>query len=580
MMLTRSSRLLAALVPVILACTATYADDTSTQCRTEEDCRARGAGWENTTCTVDRVCVPVPSEAVDCSTSQECTDKYGSNTNPYRCHSKKHKCVPILSPECARIHGEAAEYLNDNAVFAMVSYPPNAGGPPVPFGAALARHEINQALGGGLPPVDPNASPDDPSKKRPLVVVECNVEPLPNIGSMNDMIRATRHMVDDVEVKMVVPSISQVLTSIAPEVVIPRQTTTLVSPSSATPAYVAGYEDKDTVFQLGGRDTDPGALLTPMMTQVLEKRVRDEGIAKPGEAIRVAIVYADDAAVGNTAKYILQNLKWEGKTLSEHQAAQDGTYLTINLGDTNDKVSNPAVSAKTARAITDVKNFKAHIVVMPLGPGFPNSFMGPLDNSWIPATFGPRPLYVSTLTAWRDTIIPALITNNANGLRKRYYGLEPVSSTFDADRFGAFELQLKEMFKELANQEIRQAAVNAYDAMYMLTYAVVASGATELTGPTIAKGYRRLGDGPDIQTGQLDLLKGIGAIKAGGNIRLKGVTGDMTFDEHGDRIPVGDAQLFCVDANGANVPQKVVVPGYRLNAKTQTTTDPATAVCP
>ncbi len=556
----RTRRLALFLVPLGLsiACTS-ITDGTATQCRSEEDCRRRGPEFADTTCSIDRVCVPVKSEDVQCSTNQECSEKNGGA--PFRCVPQTKRCVALTSPECSILLGEKQDWLSDQAIFIGMSQHKALDGTLQLFGADLARSEIRLALGGGLPAITPGGP------KRPMVIISCPVEPAPAGGFLSEVMRGWRYLSGEVKIDAAMPLLSQTVTAATPEVLIPNGVPTIAT-ASATPIVVSTYQDRDLVFQMGATDTDQVPLLQSFLTDHLTPRVYADNIAPAGTPIRVQLVYASDAANGNTADAIIKTLKWnEGKSTVENGA----NFLATDVGDSTDKVGNPNFNARIVSAISAARTFQPHIVIMALAPALGATFMVPLETQW-PAGV-PRPLFVSTLAAWANSVSAQIGSRDA--LRKRYYGLEPVSAGFDQARFDEFAIALRIKFPEMLNQNLGPQTYYAYDAIYALAHAIVSAGATQLNGDVIVRGLRRLGTGPAVNANPTDLTKGFAALQSGGSISLQGISGPLNFDEGGKRK--FDAQVFCVKGTNG-VASGIVRPGYKYVAATQTVT--GTVNCP
>jgi len=124
---------------------------------------------------------------------------------------------------------------------------------------------------------------------------------------------------------------------------------------------------------------------------------------------------------------------------------------------------------------------------------------------------------------------------------------------------------IRDKFPELLTQNIGIQSYQAYDAVYMIAYSVVAAGSTELIGTTIGSNVRRLNGGPPIQTGTLDLPRGISALQQpNGTISLNGISGPLVFDAKGARPPF-NSRVFCVNATNG-VATAVSRPGYMFDA--------------
>jgi hypothetical protein len=530
-----------------VGCTAIY-DETSTQCRTEADCRSRGPEFAETTCSAERVCIAVAPAALACSTNQECSDKNGGQ--PFRCIQQTHQCVPLTSPECPRLLGERQDWLDDNSIPIGVLYLPTFPGTQLELAVENARQEIRASLGGGLPGATPGAP------KRPLVPILCQTEASANgLGSNAQAKRAIRHLSEVVRVPaMIGPSTAPTILENFDTLLKPNKVATFL-PLGIPPGYTAAVDQGLIVRMTAGSDGTPALLANPLITDLLGPKVYADGIAPVGTPLKVHYIYATDASDAGAVSIILQQLKFNGLSTIDNGA----NFKATPVGDAADRIGNPNPQSLLSAAIAQSVAFQPHIVIISSPPTLGPTLLVPLDNA-LPA---PKPLYLTTLSSWATQAVPTI--GNRNALRLRYFGAEVISSSLDSAALTELEITAKSKFPELGTQALAPQAYLAYDAMYVLSYAIVAAGAVPIDGAAVAQGVRRLSSGEPIRAHPMDLPKGMVPLQSGGSILFQGISGALNFDSDGFRAAT--ARLFCVAAVGG-VASSVVRPGYALSTAT------------
>ncbi|HEU4532664.1 MAG TPA: hypothetical protein VFS00_01055, partial [Polyangiaceae bacterium] len=130
-------------------------------------------------------------------------------------------------------------------------------------------------------------------------------------------------------------------------------------------------------------------------------------------------------------------------------------------------------------------------------------------------------------------------------LRERILGVVPgaINPVFNAFRS-----------KYGSSYDIREAdtsgAANAYDAVYLLAYSVVALGEAPVTGASLAQAMKRLVPPAQVtvDAGPLNINTAYTELSGSRNINFNGASGPLDFDlETGD--PNSDMQIWCLDAN-------------------------------
>jgi hypothetical protein len=549
------------------ACTLVH-EASATQCRSEEDCRSLGPEFAETTCSVDRVCVPLPPEADLCSTNAECTTRNGGI--PHRCLPSTHQCVPILTPECPRKLDGDNDFLNDNAIFLATSFPNDIGG--IMWEAAIetARDEIRNAYVGGLPPAVPGGEP------RPLVIVSCPSEPtgISAGGSIPGVIASAKHVANVLQAPAVIgPFTSTSVLATVPNIYVPAKVASFIN--TIVPSAVTGASE-EFVFRMAARPEVSAGILPPMMKEFLEPRIRNEGIAEVDEDVRVMIIAASDASNLPAVDFLRANLRWNFDAASPNghastDARNANNFKFADIGDAADIVRNPNVANRASAAVSEAIAFRPHLVIIATEPDYAFSVMVPLDLQW-PGSV-PKPLIVSTLPAWLSTGPAAIDVNGPNeNLRRRYYGLTQSALQVDERRRADYKVRLLGKFPDLIGQTAVETPFfyGAYDSVWLTAYAIMAAGAAEINGEVISRNVRGLAAGGQvIRTGAEDSQLAARLLLGGEPVQVHAIAGPLKFNEQQETS--WNAGVFCVRRDGATgvaVPQDA---SYQFDPVTGTT---------
>ena len=92
-------------------------------------------------------------------------------------------------------------------------------------------------------------------------------------------------------------------------------------------------------------------------------------------------------------------------------------------------------------------------------------------------------------------------------------------------------------------------SANAYDALYLLGYAIAATGTDSITGASIAQGLTRLSEGEEVRVGAGDWNTGIQKLASAplATIDFEGASGSLDFDEHGEATSSIEAWVLNLD---------------------------------
>ena len=526
------------------ACTMST-DATATQCRSQEDCLARGPDFADTTCSEQRVCVKLQVGTRSCNTNRECIERNGGG--PFTCR-KDGKCVPLTSPECPRVLAEKEDLLDDNTIFIGQITPANVDGATADLSVDLARTEIKRALGGGFPP----ASAGGP--KRPLAIITCSPEPVASsgVGSAAETNRALTHLQDVVRVQAQLgpytssQSVPGALAAIA-------HNTLMLTQNQV--GQLTFLDDHDLVFRLGFSNVQTVSLLPKFLNEYVVPRLFTDGIlATADEEVRIALV-----------------LDFDSVDMSEVISKVIGRpFKVFDIGNVVDRIGNPNPTPAITKSRLEVYAYKPHIILFATSPSGVNSVMVPMDRTW--PTDVPRPIQISMLPSWANFIVGGLNAINVDQVRQRYYGMQTVSLGFKQESMDLLTAALRLKFPELANQQTSQGTALMYDSVYLLLYSTVAIGDQPITGPNLARGMRRVADGSggtDVNWGVQEIPKALAALAKGENISFTGVQGTYLYDKNGDRP--GNPEVFCV-ASAAGKATLVKSSGYGLDVSSGRTT--------
>ena len=544
----------------VVSCTA-VTDATSTQCRSQTDCWARGRAFADTTCSADRICVPITTEGGACKTNQECIERNGGAN--VICEKSEARCVSVTTPDCPTLLADKEDLANDEVLIVghMASAIATAALAEAAFD--LARFESKRVLGGGLPPSH------EGGQKRPIVVLSCVAEPTASgLGSVAAVDRVVNHWAKTLKIPMFIGPLTtpQVLHVFSQT--IPFGLAALTQNSNQA---ITDLADNDLVFRIGPSEPTLLKVVNPVITQFLDAKIRAENSLADTDEIRLALVTETGQTLVKTAGTVLS---FNGKTALENGS----NFLVVDMGNTTDPVNSPNPETQTAKGLAALKTFAPHVIVWITAPTLATRAWAPLMRAWPAAV--PRPYSITSLPTWQDTIVPAISSLPApiqDASRSHYLGMNGTSPTFSAQDFQGFVDALRLRKPEFLNQPVSTVAGLFYDAFYLHLYAMAAVGAEPISGRAFARGLRRVADvsgGVQVRWGTDDISKGLAALTAGKNLSYVGATGDYRFDEKGDRVM--NSELFCVQNDAGKL--KVNRSGFVLDQATNTTTN--TLNCP
>jgi hypothetical protein len=547
----RSWRHVALSIPFLAAlgvapggCTSITAEG-ATQCRSQQDCLARGPDFAETTCSKDRVCVKIAVNDKACETNAECTARNGS---PSLCRKSDARCVSLTSTDCTKLLADKEDLLNENTVYVGMLLSTEINASLIEPVVELARVEIKRALGGGLPPRAPGGPP------RPLAILECPVEPdnITTLGSLSQTRSAIDHLA-----RLEIPAVLGPQTTVAAlpalQQLISLKIAALTSNSTTE---ITTLADDDLVFRTGFSDRDTLQAVTPFLDEVITPRIFSDGLAPAGDPIKVLALAQGGTAGASIVSALPELLRFNGgKTPAENGP----NFSVIDFGDAGDRINDPDPNSVAAIAIQQGIKYQPHYILWASTPGSIPQMIIPFNKQW-PAT-APRPFQMTVIPAMATNMVGALTAIGNDTVRQRYFGFRNVGANYDQATFDTFLSALYLKFPDLTSAGVNTFHANYYDGLYVLAYAIAAIGDAPVDSTNVKRGIRRVTDPGGVITpvGSVSLPQGLAAVQSGKNVTLQGVTGLFSFDSHGDRP--GAIDVFCVAAvNGK--PSKVVRSGW------------------
>lgn len=504
------SLILAAGACWLLPACSVIVDSNSDQCESSVDC----AAFPGTSCQ-DGVCL---AGGAPCESNQQCIDDAGGQ--PAICRQSDRRCATLLTKDCASVVPDPKVLADDSAIVFgfMAPLVKSADGQdfssigiPIKQGVELALNEIMTdsnglpAVGGGPP--------------RPLAMVACH--------DLDDPVGTAQHLANNVGVSAIFgPAFSGVAADVAQQVTIPSGT--LAISASATSPSLSALDDNGLFWRTVPSDAIQAIPLAHLVT-VTEARIRDQLGLGSADQIKVAVSYKNDAYGFGLYNALTKILKFNGG-LTPSQNAEN--FITVQYEDPT------ATSVDFAMVVSELLEDDPHIVI-PLGTN--ESITGVIANvekAWTTGAY--RPHYVCPDGGRLDEMLAEV--DKDNELRGRVIGTVPGKKT---PKYDAFALRFRAAFN---NKAPGTYAENAYDAGYLIPYAVVASQQAAPSGPDIAKALAKTVGGTGVEAGPDGIAGAFQALKGGAAIDYDGASGPLDFNTKVGEAP-GDIDTWCVVLN-------------------------------
>jgi ABC-type branched-subunit amino acid transport system substrate-binding protein len=466
--------------------------------------------------------VSVAPGARGCAHNADCARE----GTPSICRANDGVCVALESEDC-RVRAGPTDVGNDATIWFGTMFP--LTGPDAPtFGTAnadaveLARRELME-VAQGLPP----ARPGGPT--RPLGIVSCDdaVDPL----------RAATHLVDDVGVPAVIGFHgSDEVLKLASALFIPRGVMAVSalnrSPLLRDIPHPAG--SPRLIWRTSVSSAQSAPATAALVSEWLEPALRRQGAVPAGTSMRVALLRDDTNTSRAVTDGLVSRLRFNGKSVVDNAEL----FHDFAVPQGPDAAGHKSVGAAMARFAPDVVVFIGRESVLDV--------IEPLEQEW-PRGKANRPYYVFG-APWEGEALLRFIGHDA-ARRRRFLGMAPTVRT-------PANLRFVQRFNAASAQKVTLADApnNAYDAFYLLAYAVVAAGDAPPSGEAIARAVPRLlPPAPTIEVGSGGIFPAMRALAAGEHIDVDGASGRLDFD-----VQTGEAEddltILCIgvdDKTGA-----------------------------
>lgn len=465
-------------------------------CSSSADCRPENRCTEGT-------CQPFVAE---CTSNAQCLDKHPGE--PWRCRTDQGRCVALQSTDCDVVLGEDAQLRDDGAIYLGMVLPTSGGdastGQPMRNSVELARRDFQQLA--GLPPVQPGG------RRRPLVFVSCTDE--------FDANRAAAHLADEVGVPAIIgAAFSGVTLGMAQNVTLSRKVL-LISPS-ATSTLITGLPDDGLVWRTSPPDTLQAKAVAGAVA-AREAAVRTAFGLMGSDALTVAVLNKGDSYGTALADALFETLVFNGMPVS----VQENNVIRCDYGNPDDPTNTMPQTGYTA-CINQALTRRPHLVIAVGTNEAVTSIMPGIEMGW---GAGQRPFYVFTDGGKLPelTNYVAAAGAGADALRARIVGSVPGTNN---GAFGLFKQKYNSSFPTGPDVNVFGTA-GAYDAAYLLAYAIAGLRDRPITGPNLVTGLRRLvPPAPKIAVGSAAINNAFTALTTtDSNVDFDGASGLLDFD--------------------------------------------------
>jgi branched-chain amino acid transport system substrate-binding protein len=378
------------------------------------------------------------------------------------------------------------------------------------------------------------------------VAVECN--------QTQDAVRATKHLANDVRVPAIIGAATSYVTIQAATQAAIESGVFMISPYASSPGLTT-LDDKGLVWRTYPSDALQ-AIAVPKLVEELIASTSFKAPRAPRTSVRIGLVYKDDTYGQGLRDIILARLQFNGKTAKENQT--DGTLKIYAYPNTEDPTNaNYDFTDVTTKIISEPNPAD---VLMILGTSEAVNVFSYAESHWPNAVL---PYYImpdgiasapKLATAIDDVVTGG--TTDSKGLRKRIRGT--IVNVFNGPVFDAFSLRF-------SGNAVNGS--NAYDAAYVVAYALYANGAKPMTGQNLASAMSRLvAPGASVDVGSNDIAKATQSLLTG-NVVLNGTAGKLTFDlATGDNVSATGAAVWCLGVDGKGKARLVTETGETYSA--------------
>jgi hypothetical protein len=492
---------------------------------------------------------PSGAEGGACRSNRDCARAHPGSA--WHCHSERHVCVEVASPDCTAFAAPEASEADD-VVWVGGLFPLSDGAQFLPEARAaeLAEEDFARALGS-------SAERTGAMHARPIGLVVCD--------EAADAARAARHLADDVEVPAVVGfrSTSSAL-AVIPAVFLPKRILSFISVSQAPeltkipqPAGEARLVWRSTL-----NTADATTPLAHLISDVLEPSARSGRAGQSGigdRPFRVAV------ALPKGWNHTFVESLFRELEFNHRSALENGSNFRqfVYEGELRDAAALDA-DAGAGDLVDALLRFAPDAIVFGGRAFFPNVLV-PLEARW---RGGPRPFYLSQAGFPADAL--AAFAGRDASRRRRFLADTNLTTTMTN---AELVLRYNRAFPS-EPVDRSEAPQPSYDAFFVLAYATYALADRAVTGPALAEAMDRLRPSafpaPKVDVGAAGILEAFSTLRSAPDARidLNGAIGGLDFEPSTGEAPI-DYAILCPGVGDDGVASALVESGlvYVASAK-------------
>jgi hypothetical protein len=269
----------------------------------------------------------------------------------------------------------------------------------------------------------------------------------------------------------------------------------------------------------------------PLLMRALTDLEASLRAAHGNRELRLSIMYRDDD-FGRGWRSALENASWAGVGLLH---ADNQQRVSIEPYD-------PRARDQTALIDRQVAFAPDALLVIGMGEAV-TQIVAPLEQRW---STNDRPEYLLTDASKGSELL--ILIAERSGLMARVRGIGATPTAAARPSYEVFLSQYGARFPDLATEPVGVEAASAYDAVFVIAYALAGAtpGISAGTGPALSRSVRRLvGGALQVETYQPKLAAAFSALAQGDAINAQGTLSAFAWDSGGG-IAGGAAELWCV----------------------------------
>jgi len=507
-----------------------------TQCSGPDDtATCTNAFGPGARCSADGVCVSdggAPEGGGVCATNRECIDRSGGE--PAICRKDTKACVKLTNSDCSQVLaiGPGGAVVTDRRAVESDDT--------VVLGSLTSLFGANQAKGEARVNAFQLALQEFAARPlpiggrtRPLAVLSCNDIDLnpPDGGQDPAVVRSGRHLAA-VGVPAVVGGGNSATTAAALKELTAKGIV-LIAPSATSPALTSNPDKMGLFFRTAPSDA--------LQAIPLANLINEAEAAPPAGAKKLLLLSKGDSYGQGLRDQLVEKLAFGGKKISDpSNTAYKGLEYKTDAG-----FDFSALIAQTL-------SFEPQIIVIAGTNEGVDSLMKPIEAGW-PAG-RPRPQYIVSDGLKADRLTALVKDDEAasspTSLRTRVRGTAPGRPNSVTN---TFFLRYNSTFPAVASGSSTFGTAGAYDAAYLILYALGTVSGDAISGQTLTAGIRRVtkkgASGVDVGPNGIDTAKPF--LTSGSDFDLNGASSPLDFDEAGESP--ADIEVWCVQrgAGGA-----------------------------